>query len=212
VKRRLLDRILLPAQVHAVMQQTPRQRLVTLTGPALADLNWQPGHQVRLQVAAGPGAQWSRTAQPGDKLMLLQPHGDFTTIPADYHLFAGEETSQVAYGPMLRALPGAAKVFARLEVESRDERLPLSPQADGEHNPNWDIAWSYRHGRPAASSETLVEAVRDLELPPEPGVAYLAGEARTIQMIRSHLVDQRNWPRCNVLTKPFWAPGKKGLD
>ncbi|MEU8661955.1 SIP domain-containing protein, partial [Actinoplanes philippinensis] len=46
----------------------------------------------------------------------------------------------------------------------------------------------------------------------EPGRAYLAGEARTIQMVRRHLVEDRHWPRRSVLTKPFWTPGRKGMD
>jgi NADPH-dependent ferric siderophore reductase len=244
VKRRLLDRLLLPARVHTAEQRAPRLRHVTLTGPALAGLDWLPGQHVRLQVGAapgavdwligtlrtysvwnydgetleliifdhgdsnGPGAQWARTARPGDELRLLKPEGDFTLTPAGYHLFAGEETAQVAYGAMLRALPAGARVFGRLEVDSPDERL--GPGDDP--NPDWDLDWSYRRGRPAASAQTLADTVRGLDLPAEPGLAYLAGEARTIQLIRRHLVEERHWPRRNVRTKPFWTPGKKGLE
>jgi NADPH-dependent ferric siderophore reductase len=73
------------------------------------------------------------------------------------------------------------------------------------------VRWQYRHGAPAAGSASLLETVRHLELPAEPGVAYLAGEARTIQTIRSYLVSERQWPRRSVLTKPFWTPGRPGL-
>ncbi|WP_329138669.1 siderophore-interacting protein [Streptomyces sp. NBC_01476] len=244
MKRRLLDRLLLPARVHTVEQRAPRLRHITLTGPALAGLAWQPGQHVRLQVSAapgavdwligtlrtysvwdydgenlelivydhgdssGPGAEWARTARSGDELRLLKPEGDFTTAPADYHLFAGEETAQVAYGAMLRALPAGARVFGRLEVDSPDERLDLGQ----DRNQDWDLAWSYRRGRPADSALTLVDAVRALDLPADPGIAYLAGEARTIQLVRRHLVEDRHWPRRSVRTKPFWTPGKKGLD
>ena len=232
MKRRLLDRLLVPARVLAVEHQAPRLKRITLNAPGL---EWVPGQHVRLQVAPGPvdwlvgtlrtytvwdyhdgslelmvylhgdgpGAEWARATAPGDELMLLKPQGDFVTAPAAYHLFAGEETAAAAYGPMLHALPADAKVFASLEVDTPDERLPLKLEEE---------AWSYRHGRSAASSETLVDAVRALSLPPEPGMAYLAGEARTIQMVRRHLVEERQWPRRNVLTKPFWTPGRKGLD
>jgi NADPH-dependent ferric siderophore reductase len=44
------------------------------------------------------------------------------------------------------------------------------------------------------------------------GKAYLAGEARTIQLLRRHLVTERGWPRQAVRTKPFWTPGRRGLD
>jgi NADPH-dependent ferric siderophore reductase len=158
----------------------------------------------------GPGAEWARTARPGDELRLLKPEGDFTTTRAGYHLVAGEETAQVAYGAMLRALPFDARVFGCLEVDSPDERLDLGQ--DPNPNPNRDLHWSYRRGRSAASAQTLVDAVRLLDLPAQPGTAYLAGEARTIQLIRRHLVEERHWPRRNVRTKPFWTPGKKGLE
>jgi NADPH-dependent ferric siderophore reductase len=246
VKRRLLDRLLLSARIHTVEQVAPRLRRLTLTGPALAGLDWLPGQHVRLQVGAasgpvdwligtlrtysvwdydgetlelivydhgdsdGPGAGWARTARAGDELRLLKPEGDFTVAPADYHLFAGEETAQVAYGAMLRALPETARVFGCLEVDSPGERLDLGQGLSP--NRNWELNWSYRQGRPAASAQSLVSAVSDLDLPAEPGVAYLAGEARTIQLVRRHLVEERGWPRRNVRTKPFWTPGRKGLD
>lgn len=244
MRRRLLDRLFLPAHVAGVKELAPRLHHVALTGPALAGLTCLPGQHVRLQVGAapgpvgllvgalrtysvwdydgerielivfdhgdGPGAAWGRTAAPGDELRLLKPEGDFTTIPAGYHVFAGDETAQVAYGAMLRALPPDARVFGRLEVDSPDERLDLGE--DLTPNGDWDLGWCYRGGRSAASAQTLVDAVRDLDLPAEPGMAYLAGEARTIQLIRRHLVEERRWPRRNVRTKPFWTPGKKGLD
>ena len=67
-------------------------------------------------------------------------------------------------------------------------------------------------GRPAAASASLLEAARRLELPREPGAVYLAGEARTVQSLRRHFVAERGWPRQAVRSKPFWAPGKRGLD
>lgn len=43
------------------------------------------------------------------------------------------------------------------------------------------------------------------------GAGYVAGEARTCQLVRDFLVRERNWPRTSIKTKPFWAPGKRGL-
>ncbi|WP_200799370.1 siderophore-interacting protein [Williamsia sterculiae] len=241
MKHRLLDRFLVPARVHAAESVGPRLRRITLTGPGVSGLSWVPGQQVRLQVAAataaldwlvgtlrtysvweydgesmelivfehgdGPGAGWAGTVKAGDELMLLKPEGSFTVVPeADYHLFVGEETAQVAFGPILRALPVGARVFGHLEVDSPDERLDLGNADDHQ------VTWSYRRGESAAASTTLVDALRGLDLPPTPGVAYLAGEARTIQLVRRHLVEERGWSRRDVRTKPFWTPGRKGLD
>ena len=100
---------------------------------------------------------------------------------------------------MLRAL-GDVPAYGVIEAGTRSDRLPV------------DLTWRFREGRPAASSATLVRAVRELELPDEPGVAYVAGEARTVQAVRSHLVGERGWPRRSVVTKPFWTPGKTGME
>ena len=58
----------------------------------------------------------------------------------------------------------------------------------------------------------LADAVRDLRLPDHPGVAYLAGEARTIQTLRKILITERGWDRRQIRTKPFWTPGRTGLE
>jgi len=58
----------------------------------------------------------------------------------------------------------------------------------------------------------LPASVAELDLPDEPGIAYVAGEARTVQAVRQHLVQDRGWQRRAIITKPFWAPGKKGMD
>jgi NADPH-dependent ferric siderophore reductase len=74
------------------------------------------------------------------------------------------------------------------------------------------LPWLYRNDASATTSATLIEAVRTLTLPDTPGVAYLAGEARTCQAIRAYLLKEKNWPRTAIRVKPFWTPGKTGLD
>ncbi len=64
----------------------------------------------------------------------------------------------------------------------------------------------------AENSEVLAQALRELQLPDHPGVAYLAGEARTVQTLRRILVDERGWDRRKVRTKPFWTPGRRGME
>ncbi|MFD1544087.1 siderophore-interacting protein [Nonomuraea guangzhouensis] len=150
----------------------------------------------------GPGTSWIRNARPGQEIAFTKPEGSLVVRPAPYHLFAGEETASVAFGAMLRALPEGEVVFGAVEADGPGDHLDL-PR---------DLTRVCREGASAASSELLVEAVRKLALPDEPGVAYLAGEARTIQAVRAHLVRERGWQRGDVRTKPFWTPGKRGLD
>ncbi|WP_242902475.1 siderophore-interacting protein [Actinomadura terrae] len=150
----------------------------------------------------GPGARWARALEPGQAVVFGKPEGRFTLRPAAYHLFVGEETASVPFGAMLRA--ARDPVHGVIEVARPGDRLPL-PEAER-------LTWRYRGDASAASSASLVAAVRGLELPAEPGIAYVAGEARTVQSVRAHLVDERGWPRRSVLVKPFWTPGKRGME
>ncbi|WP_219825921.1 siderophore-interacting protein [Nonomuraea typhae] len=230
----VIDRLLVTATVAKIGMSTRRMRLIRLEGPALAGLSWTPGQHVRILVGdirevwrrpgdmlrtysiwdldstglellvldhgEGPGAQWARAAQPGDEVSFKGPEGTFVTRAAPYHVFAGDETASVTFGAMLRHL--SEPFHGVVEVDTSEDVLPLP---DG-------ITWTFREGRSAASSSELAGAVAALDLPSEPGLAYLAGEARTIQLVRAHLVNERGWPRRNVITKPYWTPGKTGLD
>ncbi|NUU23718.1 MAG: siderophore-interacting protein [Streptomycetaceae bacterium] len=154
----------------------------------------------------GPGARWGRTVKCGRPVRFRAPEGSFTLRGdgAAYHLFVGEETASVALGAMLGALPDTARVFGAIETADPEDRLPL-PRAG-------ELSRPLRGTESAASSAVLVNTVRALDLPDEPGIAYVAGEARTVQLVRNHLTRERGWPRRAVLTKPFWTPGKTGMD
>ncbi|WP_433469052.1 siderophore-interacting protein [Spirillospora sp. CA-128828] len=154
--------------------------------------------------AGGPGARWAGDLRPGQEIVFGRPEGTFGLRPASYHLFAGEETASVPFGAMLRVTPPGEPVHGVIEVSRSEDRLPL-PRGE-------ELMWRYRGDAPAANSATLVDAVRGLDLPPEPGFAYVAGEARTVQAVRAHLVRERGWDRRSVLVKPFWTPRKRGME
>jgi NADPH-dependent ferric siderophore reductase len=152
-----------------------------------------------------PGARWARDATPGRAVLVKGPEGHLIAQPdAPYHVFAGDDTAAVAFGAMLRALPADAPVFGAIEHDRPDDALPVSRRDE--------LSLVYREGEPAADSPRLPAALAALTMPTEPGVAYVAGEARTIQAVRRHLVEDRGWPRRSVITHPFWTPGKRGLD
>lgn len=225
----LLTRSLTRATVESAEPAAGRIRRISLTCPA--PLDWTPGQQIRVQVAGvpgprrtysvwdhhgrtlelrvldhggdAPGARWARTALAGQTVRFSGPEGGFVPRPGPHHLFVGDETASAAFGPMMRALRAeGADVRAVVEIGSEAERLPLPGE----------VSWVLRHAASAAFSSALVAAVRERELPAGPGVAYVAGEARTVQAVRRHLVSERGWPRRSVVTKPFWTPGRKGMD
>ncbi|WP_405485635.1 siderophore-interacting protein [Nocardia sp. NBC_00511] len=235
----LLDRFFTTGQVLETERIAARTIRLRIGGPALKSLSCLPGQHVRVLVDGdgllsrvgdlrtysvwhfdkdqgelhlcvldhgdGPGARWARTAEVGQQVRFRGPEGSFVLYPdAPYHLFAGDETAAPAFGPMLRVIPDATPVHGAIETATEADRLPL-PRRD-------ELTHPLRGSASAASSEVLLEAVRALTLPDTPGIAYLAGEARTIQRISKHLVHERNWPRRAVRTKPFWTPGKRGMD
>jgi len=236
----LIDRIALRARVTRLESAAAHTRLIELAGPALERLAWTPGQQVRVMVSGplrgltdlvrsslrtysistyrgdrielcvyehgdGPGARWAAGLQIGDEVSLRRPEGRLVLTPAaPHHLFVGEETATVAFGAMLRALPVGAEAHAVLEARGPADRLELPGTTQ--------VTWIDRGAAPAVDPERLVAALRAATLPDQPGAAYVAGEARTCQAVRSHLVRERGWPRRAVVIKPFWAPGKRGLE
>jgi len=152
----------------------------------------------------GIGLRWARDVRAGDPVTFWWPKGEFFVRDAAFHVFVGEETASAAFGPMLQSLDASARVHGVLESEDADTEPPLP----GPHR----LDRVHRAGAPAASSRVLVDAVARLDLPgPDGGAAYVAGEARTCQMVRDHLVGDRGWPRTSIKVKPFWTPGKRGL-
>ncbi|WP_026401821.1 siderophore-interacting protein [Actinomadura rifamycini] len=197
VRVELLD----PRSVQGLLR--PGETLRTYT---IWDLDRDAGAvelRAHLYDGDGIGLRWARTAAPGDRVPLWWPQGSLFTRPAPFHVFVGEETAGAAFGPMLRALDPAARVFGVLESESPEHDMPLP----GPHR----LRRVHRHGAPAASSPTLAAAVAGLDLPGTDGAAYVAGEARTCRLVRDHLVRERGWDRRSIKVKPFWAPGKRGL-
>lgn len=230
IPRALRERLFTAGEVVDVEQLTPRMRRISIGGDALAGLKWTPGQHVRVLIGSrlrtysvwrhdptwevldliaydhggdAPGTTWMRNARPGQEIAFLRPEGRLVVRQAaPYHLFAGEETASVAFGAMLRSLPSGTPVYGAVEAGCAEDQLDLDRE----------LVRVCRNGAEAADSDLLAKTVSELDLPERPGVAYLAGEARTIQRIRTHLVKERGWDRRDVITKPFWTPGRRGLD
>jgi NADPH-dependent ferric siderophore reductase len=150
-----------------------------------------------------PARRWSGSATVGDKFQFTRPQGNLVVRrDAPYHVFAGEETASIAFAAMLRSLPKAAEVHGVVEAADQADHLEFA-------RPLHQVQ---RGDASAEDSAVLAEALRALDLPDQPGVAYLAGEARTIQTLRKILVTERGWDRRDIRTKPFWTPGRSGME
>jgi Siderophore-interacting protein len=106
----------------------------------------------------------------------------------------------VAFAAMMRSLGGQAQAI--VEVGDPADRLPIEG----------DVRWIDRGTESAYDSKRLVEAVAALDGLVPGTVVYLAGEARTCQSVKRHLLHDRGWPRRDIVVKPFWTPGRRGMD
>ncbi len=150
-----------------------------------------------------PARRWAAAVAVGDGVAFTRPQGSFVIRPeAAYQVFAGDETASVAFAAMLRALHPETEVYGAVEAATGADHLPLARS----------LTQVERGQVPVANSAALAEALRALPLPERPGIAYLAGEARTIQTLRKILIGERGWDRRRICTKPFWTPGRTGME
>jgi NADPH-dependent ferric siderophore reductase len=150
-----------------------------------------------------PARRWSTAVAVGDDVQFTRPQGNLVVRDdARHHVFAGDETASVAFAAMLRSLPPGADVHGVVEAAEQADHLELARP----------LNQVQRGDASAKDSVVLAEALRAVRLPDQPGVAYLAGEARTIQTLRKILVSERGWDRRNIRTKPFWTPGRAGME
>jgi NADPH-dependent ferric siderophore reductase len=153
--------------------------------------------------ATTPARRWSAAASIGERVQFTRPQGNLVVRhDAPYHVFAGEETASVAFAAMLRSLPRTAHVHGVVESADHADHLRLARPLNQVERGNAS----------AKDSAVLADALRALRLPDQPGVAYLAGEARTIQTLRKILITERGWGRRDIRTKPFWTPGRTGME
>ncbi|MDJ0462542.1 siderophore-interacting protein [Streptomyces sp. H27-C3] len=216
---------------------TPSMRELTLTGPALAVLRGKPGAHLPVEVQdvegvprlrtysvwarspsratltlrialhrpGGPGSWWASSVVTGARTRVGVPRNRITLEPrARYHVFIGEETGAVPLLTMLAALPAGVAACGVLETTGPDGEFSAP------HGPR-SLPWVHRGRASAVGSRLLLESVRRLELPPEPGVAYVAGEATTCRAVVRHLCGERGWPRYAVRTQIHWTAGKSGI-
>lgn len=152
---------------------------------------------------ATPARRWVMATAVGDHAHFTRPQGKLVIRDdAPYHVFAGEETASIAFAAMLRSLRPTAEIYGVIEAATDTDHLPLARP----------LTRVKRGDAPAANSAVLADALRNLPLPKYPGVAYLAGEARTIQTLRKILITERGWDRRQIRTKPFWTPGRTGME
>jgi NADPH-dependent ferric siderophore reductase len=150
----------------------------------------------------GPGERWVRSARPGDRIEGIGPRGKiFLAEGADWHLFAGDESSLAAVFAMASALPGGIPGTVILEVPEPADEQDLDGAADV------SLHWLHRAGGPAGDPAALAAALSSVSLPPGPGHVYLFGEAKVVLRLRE-VAAERGLSGDQVSAKAYWGRGR----
>lgn len=220
-------------EVVGTADLTPHMRRISLRAPGLGTLDYRPGQDLMLLVAvdgrrpvrrrytirrldpgtdtmtvdvvlhgAGPGEQWIRSARAGSTVEGIAPRGKvFTSPEADWHLFVGDESALPATAAMVESLPAPAAATVLLEIPDRADAQPIETAA------TLHAQWLPRDGRTAGEPAALLHAVRDVELPPGRGHAYVMGEAKVVLALRELLAERGLEPE-QVSPKAYWGRGR----
>jgi NADPH-dependent ferric siderophore reductase len=212
-------------QVVEVKQLAEQLKHVRFEGEALRGVPFKPGQEIEFRVSErafrhytpsamdtargtvdvvfylhgkGPGSAWASALAVGQSANVLGPGGRFELQPVKRHVFLGDETTLGLFACM--AKDAAGHVTGAVEVEAGNEHWPsmtgLSLPAvvrRGEHGEAL-LEWLRAHAGPEAGDTCF----------------YLAGHTASIVRLRSELL-ALGWSRRQLLTKPYWADGKRGL-
>lgn len=151
---------------------------------------------------AGPAADWALHARPGDEVGIGGPKGSWVVPPGhDAYVLVGDESALPAIARRLEELPAQARVTVLVEVAQAADQRGLSSPA------RVDLRWLVRAD--AAPGERLLQAVRELPLPPGHTYLWAAGEGRTMAAVREHWL-ALGQPASLMRVAAYWKQGLPG--
>jgi NADPH-dependent ferric siderophore reductase len=150
-----------------------------------------------------PLSTWAASVEPGGVAALSGTGRGYTIDESATHfVLAGDESAVPAISVLLEALPADARIAVIVEVGQPDARVDLPA------HPGAATSW---HDLPdgAPPGAALVAAVRATAIDPGARV-WVAGEAASVQRIRTHLFDDRSLPRAHCTVRGYWKHGRAG--
>ncbi|MBA5205621.1 siderophore-interacting protein [Pectobacterium aroidearum] len=205
-------------------------RIITLGGNALRDIGWAPGDKIQMLLggwvqrtytpiewdvesgctrimvhlhSGGPGEQWVRNVRTGDECDIFGPRASLNVSRANGETTVfGDETS-IGLIRAISAQPSVRSVRSLLEVTSISDTRAALASLDLR-----DVELFQR-----LENDVHLEAVQQrlLLLAASGGTSILTGKMSSIQRLRRALKASGVSSR-NILTKPYWALGRTGLD
>ena len=232
------SRLLIKATVIAKQPLADKAYLITIQADKLKYLPYVPGQHVRLFVGMGepaglkdkvrtysswhydsaagtlqmaicthgqgPGSTWALAVQPGGEVYLSSLQGKFTLdTSAESYLFIGDASALAHLYELRRHLAGnqtwSGIVYADQQHELFADRDGQQPFDFYELPPN-----------PIARLQELIEqALLDK---PANTIVYIGGDGRVCIALTNYFRKVKGWPNARIRVKPFWLPGRTGLE
>jgi NADPH-dependent ferric siderophore reductase len=219
------------ARVAAAETVAAGFRLITLESPAFRGLPWTPGHKLQIAMGSafvartftpiewdaaagrtrilgyahgsGPGSAWIGASEPGDACDVFGPRASLAPgHAAGMRVLLGDETSIGLACALARHAPGGG-LACLLEANA------AAPTREAAARLGLDGVELFER---AAGEAHLEEIERRLPPLAAAGAAFvLTGKASSIQRLR-RVLKALDVPVPRIMSKPYWAPGKTGLD
>lgn len=155
----------------------------------------------------GVAAQWAAAAAPGDVVGVAGPRGSYVLKRGfDWQLFVGDETAQPEFARRLEELPDHTQALVVSVANGAAEEQPWPARG------RLDATWIHRRTPHEDATESLLAAVRTIELPGGDGFVWLAGEAREIRAVYRHLVHDRQLTPARIHASGHWKRGVVAHD
>lgn len=149
--------------------------------------------------AAGPATRWAEEAEPGDQVLISQPHGNGIDSQADWLLILADQTGIPAACRILASL--APWQHAHAVFEAPNEAATFTPSSPA----NLKVCWAYNPS-PDKIPSPLSAAVRTVGLPPGRGYVWMAGEAGCALTVRRYFRDELAWQSDRYDIAGYWSP------
>lgn len=151
------------------------------------------------QPATGPLSTWAQTAEPGQRLGLLDQGLIFRPeLAAAGVLLIGDETAMPAVAGILRSLPPEAKGQAFIEVPHQDDVQALKAPAGVE------VRWLPRQDAEALPGRLALATVLGSLPAGEHPYVYAAGEAGMATALNHALRQELDWPKDRISAVTYW--------
>jgi NADPH-dependent ferric siderophore reductase len=234
----LAKRLLKAATVRAKRMIAPNTFHLTLVGEQLKALAYTPGQHLRIFVgldqqtelsdkvrtysvwqydsaearielavcthSTGIGARWVKSLLPGDTVYFSGPKGKFVVDhSADEYLLIGD-SSALAHLYEIRRHLGRDKLVQGIIYSAA--KTDCFADLDGSMPfPYYPFA-----ADPVPELRALIRTYRQNSS--GRGMVYIGGESRVCVALHGYFRKELGWPVARIRSKPFWHPGKKGLE